>query len=61
MSALQRLLHELVNDVSDTEALKVISFIECMKLKREQELYTELGQIGDNALDFGDNMRDDED
>lgn len=42
MPAIQKLLHELVEELPDKEAAEVVDFIEYLKLKKEKELYREL-------------------
>ncbi|MEF9959358.1 MAG: DUF2281 domain-containing protein [Niameybacter sp.] len=60
MTAIQKLLHELVEELPDKEAAEVVDFIEYLKLKKEKELYRELQQVSESSLDFWDNEIDDE-
>lgn len=60
MTAIQKLLHELVEELADKEAAEVVDFIEYLKLKKEKELYRELQHISESSLDFWDNDIDDE-
>ncbi|MGL4343840.1 MAG: hypothetical protein ACRCTE_01445 [Cellulosilyticaceae bacterium] len=60
MTAIQKLLHELVEELPDKEAAEVVDFIEYLKLKKEKELYRELQQASESSLDFWDNDIDDE-
>ena len=60
MTAIQKLLHELVEELPDKEADEVVDFIEYLKLKKEKELYRELQQVSESSLDFWDNDIDDE-
>lgn len=60
MTAIQKLLHELVEELPDKEAAEVVDFIEYLKLKKEKELYRELQQVSESSLDFWDNDIDDE-
>ncbi|MHC1748579.1 MAG: DUF2281 domain-containing protein [Cellulosilyticaceae bacterium] len=60
MTAIQKLLHELVEELPDKEAAEVVDFIEYLKLKKEKELYRELQQASESSLEFWDNDIDDE-
>lgn len=60
MTAIQKLLHELVEELADKEAAEVVDFIEYLKLKKEKELYRELQHVSESSLDFWDNDIDDE-
>ena len=54
-TAIQKLLHELVEELPDKEAAEVVDFIEYLKLKKEKELYRELQQVSESSLEFLDN------
>ena len=45
MTAIQKLLHELVEELPDKEAAEVVDFIEYLKLKKEKELDRELQNL----------------
>ena len=59
MTAIQKLLHELVEELPDKEAAEVVDFIEYLKLRKEKEIYRELQQVSESSLDFWDNDIDD--
>lgn len=60
MTAIQKLLHELIQELPDKEAAEVVDFIEYLKLKKEKELYRELQHVSQSSLGFWDNEIDDE-
>lgn len=60
MTAIQKLLHELIEELPDQDAAEVIDFIEYLKLKKEKKLYKELQRCSESSLDFWDNEIDDE-
>ncbi len=60
MTAIQKLLHELIEELPDQDAAEVIDFIGYLKLKKEKKLYKELQRCSESSLGFWDNDIDDE-
>ena len=59
MNSAQKIIFNLVEDISEKDLEEVIDFISWLKMKRERELYSELQGASESSLDFWDSDIDD--
>lgn len=60
MSAVKKILYELIEDMPEKDISDVIDYVQFIKLKKEKESADELLYCSESSLDFWNNDIDDE-
>ena len=60
MSAVKKILYELIEDMPEKDISEVIDYVQFIKLKKEKESADELLYCSESSLDFWNNDIDDE-